>query len=72
MVGIGTRGWAWWEWYARGFKCRHSGTGISEKNGYKISFNGFLRVGFPFMIITVASGSVILLIDILIRLPSGT
>ena len=48
------------------------GTGISEKNGYKISFNGFLRVGFPFMIITVASGSVILLIDILIRLPSGT
>jgi Na+/H+ antiporter NhaD/arsenite permease-like protein len=48
------------------------GTGISEKNGYRISFNGFLRVGFPFMVITVASGSVILLIDILIRLPSGT
>lgn len=48
------------------------GTGISEKNGYRITFNRFLRVGFPFMIITVASGSVILLIDILIRLPSGT
>jgi len=64
--------WAWWERYACGFKCRIVGTGISEKNSYRISFNGFLRVGFPFMVITVASGSVILLIDILIRLPSGT
>jgi Na+/H+ antiporter NhaD/arsenite permease-like protein len=43
-------------------------TGLAEINGYKITFNQFLRVGFPFMIVTVAVGSIILLIDILIRL----
>jgi Na+/H+ antiporter NhaD/arsenite permease-like protein len=43
-------------------------TGLSEINGYKITFNQFLRVGFPFMIASVAVGSIILLIDTLIRL----
>jgi len=43
-------------------------TGLVEINGYKISFNQFLRAGFPFMIVSVAVDSIILLIDTLIRL----
>jgi Na+/H+ antiporter NhaD/arsenite permease-like protein len=43
-------------------------TGLAEIKGYKISFNKFLRVGFPFMIASVAVGSIVLLIDVLIRL----
>jgi Na+/H+ antiporter NhaD/arsenite permease-like protein len=41
--------------------------GLSEKNGHAISFNRWFRVGFPFMIVTVAIGTVILAIDILLR-----
>jgi Na+/H+ antiporter NhaD/arsenite permease-like protein len=43
-------------------------TGLAEINGHKITFNKFLRVGFPFMIASVAIGSIVLLIDVLIRL----
>ena len=43
-------------------------TGLAEINGHKITFNQFLKVGFPFMIVTVAVGSIVLLIDVLIRL----
>ena len=43
-------------------------TGLAEINGYRITFNQFLRVGFPFMIVSVAVGSIILVIDTLIRL----
>jgi Na+/H+ antiporter NhaD/arsenite permease-like protein len=42
--------------------------GISEKNGHPISFNRWFKVGFPFMIMTTAIGTVILAIDILVRL----
>jgi Na+/H+ antiporter NhaD/arsenite permease-like protein len=42
--------------------------GISEKNGHPISFNRWFKVGFPFMIITTATGTVVLAIDILLRL----
>ncbi|TBR10002.1 MAG: hypothetical protein EPO62_04375 [Candidatus Nitrosotenuis sp.] len=42
--------------------------GLSEKYGHKITFNQFFKVGFPFMIITVAVGSVVLMIDIILRL----
>jgi Na+/H+ antiporter NhaD/arsenite permease-like protein len=42
--------------------------GISEKNGHSISFNRWFRVGFPFMIMTTAIGTVILAVDILLRL----
>jgi Na+/H+ antiporter NhaD/arsenite permease-like protein len=42
--------------------------GISEKNGHPISFNRWFKVGFPFMIMTTAIGTVILAIDILLRL----
>jgi Na+/H+ antiporter NhaD/arsenite permease-like protein len=42
--------------------------GISEKHGHSISFNRWFRVGFPFMIITVAIGTVVLAIDILLRI----
>jgi Na+/H+ antiporter NhaD/arsenite permease-like protein len=43
-------------------------TGLAEINGHRITFNQFLKVGFPFMIVTVAVGSIVLLIDVLIRL----
>ncbi len=42
--------------------------GISEKHGHPISFNRWIRVGFPFMIMTVAIGTVVLAIDILLRI----
>jgi len=41
--------------------------GISEKHGHPISFNRWFRVGFPFMIMTVAIGTVVLIIDIVLR-----
>jgi Na+/H+ antiporter NhaD/arsenite permease-like protein len=42
--------------------------GLAEKYGYRITFNQFFKVGFPFMIVTVAAGSVVLMIDIMLRL----
>jgi Na+/H+ antiporter NhaD/arsenite permease-like protein len=46
-------------------------TGLAEVNGHRITFNQFLRVGFPFMIASVAVGSIVLLIDVLLRLNLG-
>ena len=46
-------------------------TGLAEVNGYRITFNQFIRVGFPFMIASVAIGSIVLLIDVLLRLNLG-
>ena len=46
-------------------------TGLAEINGHRITFNQFLRVGFPFMIASVAVGSIVLLIDVLLRLNVG-
>jgi Na+/H+ antiporter NhaD/arsenite permease-like protein len=42
--------------------------GLSEKQGYTITFNRFLKVGFPFMIFTTAIGSIVLAIGILISM----
>ncbi len=42
--------------------------GLSEKYGHKITFNQFFKIGFPFMIVTVAIGSVVLMVDIILRL----
>lgn len=42
--------------------------GISEKYGHKISFNRWFVIGFPFMIMTVAIGTVVLIIDTILRL----
>lgn len=42
--------------------------GLAEKHGYKITFMQFFKIGFPFMIITVAAGSVILMIDLMLKL----
>jgi len=42
--------------------------GLAEKHGYKITFMQFFKIGFPFMIITVAAGSVVLMIDLMLRL----
>jgi Na+/H+ antiporter NhaD/arsenite permease-like protein len=39
--------------------------GLAEKQGYSITFNRFLKVGFPFMIFTTAIGSIVLAIGIL-------
>ena len=39
----------------------------TRTNGHKITFNQSTRVGFPFMIASVAVGSVALLADLLIR-----
>ena len=41
--------------------------GLAEKHGYKITFMQFFKIGFPFMIITVAAGSVVLMIDLMLR-----
>jgi Na+/H+ antiporter NhaD/arsenite permease-like protein len=46
-------------------------TGIAEVNGHRITFNQFFRVGFPFMIVSVAVGSMVLFVDVLIRLNFG-
>jgi Na+/H+ antiporter NhaD/arsenite permease-like protein len=42
--------------------------GLSEKQGYTITFNRFLKVGFPFMIFTTAIGSMVLALGILISM----
>lgn len=42
--------------------------GMAEKYRSRITFNDFMRVGFPFMIISVAIGTVILAVDILLRI----
>ena len=42
--------------------------GLAEKQGYTITFNRFLKVGFPFMIFTTAIGSIVLAIGILISM----
>jgi Na+/H+ antiporter NhaD/arsenite permease-like protein len=42
--------------------------GISLKYGHKISFIRWLKIGFPFMILTVAIGSVILMLMTLLSL----
>ena len=42
--------------------------GIAERYHSKITFNYFFRVGFPFMVLTVAIGIAILVLDILLRI----
>jgi Na+/H+ antiporter NhaD/arsenite permease-like protein len=42
--------------------------GLAEKQGYTITFNRFLKVGFPFMIFTTAIGSIVLAIGILVSM----
>jgi Na+/H+ antiporter NhaD/arsenite permease-like protein len=43
-------------------------TGLSEKGGNPITFNNFMKIGFPFMIMTVAVGSVVLFVDMMLRI----
>ena len=42
--------------------------GLAEKQGYTITFNRFLKVGFPFMIFTTAIGSMVLALGILVSM----
>jgi Na+/H+ antiporter NhaD/arsenite permease-like protein len=41
--------------------------GLAEKLHYGITFNRFIKVGFPFMVLTVLAGTAVLLVDVLIR-----
>jgi Na+/H+ antiporter NhaD/arsenite permease-like protein len=41
--------------------------GMTQKYGYLLSFNRWFKVGFPFMIMTVAIGTLILALDIILR-----
>jgi Na+/H+ antiporter NhaD/arsenite permease-like protein len=34
--------------------------GLSEKLGHRITFNRWFKIGFPFMLITLAIGTVVL------------
>jgi Na+/H+ antiporter NhaD/arsenite permease-like protein len=42
--------------------------GLAEKQGYTITFNRFINVGFPFMIFTTAIASLVLAIGILVSM----
>ena len=42
--------------------------GLAEKNGYMITFNRFFKIGFPFMLSTVAIGTAVLIADVLLKL----
>ena len=42
--------------------------GLAEKHGHYITFNKFLKMGLPFMIVSVAVGSIVLWVDVLLRL----
>ena len=42
--------------------------GLAERHGYRITFNQFFKVGFPFMVLTVLAGSVVLMVDVMFRL----
>jgi Na+/H+ antiporter NhaD/arsenite permease-like protein len=42
--------------------------GMSEKQGYPIGFNRWFKVGFPFMIITVATATVVLSVQIILHI----
>jgi Na+/H+ antiporter NhaD/arsenite permease-like protein len=42
--------------------------GLAEKNGYLITFNHFFKIGFPFMLFTVAIGTAVLIAGVLLKL----
>src|SRR5215216_1689710 len=42
--------------------------GLAEKNGYLITFNRFFKIGFPFMLFTVAIGTTVLIAGVLLKL----
>ena len=42
--------------------------GLAEKLHYGISFNRFIKIGFPFMVLTLLAGTAVLLVDVLIRI----
>jgi Na+/H+ antiporter NhaD/arsenite permease-like protein len=40
---------------------------MSEKQCYSIAFNRWFKVGFPFMLVTVAVGMVVLAVQIILH-----
>jgi Na+/H+ antiporter NhaD/arsenite permease-like protein len=42
--------------------------GLAEKQGHTITFNRFLKIGFPFMIVTTAIASIVLAIGVLVSM----
>jgi Na+/H+ antiporter NhaD/arsenite permease-like protein len=41
--------------------------GMSEKHGYPIAFNRWFKIGFPFMLVTVAVGTAVLSVQIILH-----
>lgn len=42
--------------------------GLAEKTGYPITFNRFFKIGFPFMLFTVAIGTTVLIAGVFVLL----
>jgi Na+/H+ antiporter NhaD/arsenite permease-like protein len=62
MVGFGFGVRLGMKWSSAGIIA----VGLAEKQGYTITFNRFLKIGFPFMILTTAIASIVLAIGILV------
>ena len=45
-----------------------NGNPTSEKQGFPIGFNRWFKIGFPFMIVTVAVGMVVLVAQVILYL----
>jgi Na+/H+ antiporter NhaD/arsenite permease-like protein len=41
--------------------------GMSEKHGHPIGFNRWFKIGFPFMLVTVAVGTAVLSVQIILH-----
>jgi hypothetical protein len=67
MVGFGFRSRLGRKWDADRLKCGHYCIWlVREAKGYTITFNRFIKIGFPFMIVSTAIASMVLTIGILI------
>src|ERR671917_1424608 len=45
--------------------------GMSEKHGHPIGFNRWLKIGFPFMLVTVAVGTAVPSVQIILHYQKG-
>jgi Na+/H+ antiporter NhaD/arsenite permease-like protein len=68
MVGTCVRCGFWRKWELIGSSAGVVSVGMSEKQGYPIGFNRWFKVGFPFMIITVAVATVVLSVQIILHI----
>jgi Na+/H+ antiporter NhaD/arsenite permease-like protein len=68
VVGFGFRSRSGRKWDALGSSAGIIAVGLAEKQGYTITFNRFLKVGFPFMIFTTAIASIVLAIGVFVSM----